>query len=101
MSSSESPGQILNLCGSKTFTMCSDISHVVLQKPWLLEAQQAPLPAEVGHLFSSTSIMYTQQQAKGFGALNLDGFCIFFLCVSKAQIDSPVNSHGFCLFRVP
>ena len=56
MSFSESAGQILNLCGSKTFTVCSDISHVVLQKPGLLEAQRAWLPAEVGRLFSSTSV---------------------------------------------
>jgi hypothetical protein len=76
---SESPGQILSLCVSKTFTVCSDISHRVLQKSRLLPTQQALLPAEAQHLSSSTSVKLLHSSSQWHEALNSHCFLYLFL----------------------
>lgn len=93
VSSSKSPRQILNLCGSKIFTVCSDISHVELQKPRLLEAQWAQLPAEAGHLSSSTLVTsLLSSQPKALALWTEMGFASF-LCVSVKPRLTALWSH--------
>lgn len=96
VSSSKSPRQILNLCGSKIFTVCSDISHVELQKPRLLEAQRAQLPAEAGHLSSSTLVTsLLSSQPKALALWTEMGFASF-LCVSvKPRLTALWSLLGF------